>query len=159
MKKNDQRSRTRFLEKYGGLSLYDIDMKKRNIIHHEDIHFGNPDNPDGTSIYQEYFIIHNNLFDRTLAMDHNNDIAFKIVLKDVLFSSVNESSVDSISKLKRWFETGLHHHQIQRKRQKTVIYYSKKSIDDIKFIVVYPSPKLTDPEKKTITDSYMPLYQ
>ena len=29
MKKNDQRSRTRFLAKYGGLFLYDIDMEKR----------------------------------------------------------------------------------------------------------------------------------
>ena len=29
MKKYDQRSRTRFLAKYGGLSLYDIDMEKK----------------------------------------------------------------------------------------------------------------------------------
>ena len=29
MKKDDQRYRTRFLAKYGGLSLYDIDTEKR----------------------------------------------------------------------------------------------------------------------------------
>ena len=32
MKKDDQRSSTRFLAKYGGISLYDIDTKKRYSI-------------------------------------------------------------------------------------------------------------------------------
>ena len=32
MKKDDQRYRTRFLAKYGGLSLYDIDTEKRYSI-------------------------------------------------------------------------------------------------------------------------------
>ena len=57
MKKTDQISRTRFLAKYGGLSLYDIDIKKRYTIDNEDIQFvkkygniliDNPDHPDGT---------------------------------------------------------------------------------------------------------------
>ena len=37
MNKNDQRTRTRFLEKYGGLSIYDIDFEKRYSIDDEDI--------------------------------------------------------------------------------------------------------------------------
>ena len=57
MKKNYQRTRTRFLAKYGGLSLYDIDFGKRYSIDDENIHFvkgygnvliGNPNHPDGT---------------------------------------------------------------------------------------------------------------
>ena len=39
MKKNDQRTCTRFLEKYGGLSLNDIDFEKIYSIDYEDIHF------------------------------------------------------------------------------------------------------------------------
>ena len=39
MKKDDQRSLTRFLAKYGGLSLYDIDTEKRYSIDDKEIHF------------------------------------------------------------------------------------------------------------------------
>ena len=39
MKKYDQRSRTCFLDKYGGLSLYDIDTEKRYYIDDKEIHF------------------------------------------------------------------------------------------------------------------------
>ena len=75
MKKNYQRNRTRFLEKYGGLSLYSIDFGKIYFIDDEYIHFvkgdeyaliGNPDYPDGTSTDHEYFCIHDDLFDRIL---------------------------------------------------------------------------------------------
>ena len=57
MKKNYQRTRTTFLGKYVGLSLYDIDFGKRYSIDDEEINFvngygyaliGNPDNPYGT---------------------------------------------------------------------------------------------------------------
>ena len=53
MKKNDQRNCTRFLAKYGGLSLYDTDFGKGYSIDNEDTRFvngdgyalvGNPDN-------------------------------------------------------------------------------------------------------------------
>ena len=63
MKKYDQRYRTRFLEKYGGLSLYDIDMEKRYSIDDKDIYFvkgdgyaliGNPDHPDGSSTDHDF---------------------------------------------------------------------------------------------------------
>ena len=64
MNKNDQRTRTRFLYKYGLLSLHGIYFDKRYSIYDEDIHFlkgyeyvlvGNPYHPDGTSTYHEFF--------------------------------------------------------------------------------------------------------
>ena len=39
MKKDDQRYRTRFLAKYVGLSLYDIDTEKRYSIDKKEIYF------------------------------------------------------------------------------------------------------------------------
>ena len=57
MKKHDQRSCARFLEKYGDLYIYDIKIKNRYTIDDKDIHFvkkyvytfiGNPDHSDGT---------------------------------------------------------------------------------------------------------------
>ena len=55
MKKDDQIFRTRFLAKYVGLSLNDIDMEKRYSIDDKEINFvkgygyaliGNPDHSD-----------------------------------------------------------------------------------------------------------------
>ena len=65
MKKNDQRTRTRFLEKYGGLSLYGIDFENRYSIDDKGINFlkgyvydliGNPNHTDGNSTDHEYFV-------------------------------------------------------------------------------------------------------
>ena len=39
MKKNYQRTHTRFLSKYGGLSLYNIDFGYRYSVDDEDVHF------------------------------------------------------------------------------------------------------------------------
>ena len=39
MKKDDHRYRTRFLAKYGGLSLYDIDTEKRYSIDEKEMNF------------------------------------------------------------------------------------------------------------------------
>ena len=39
MKKNDQRTRTHFLAKYGGHSLYDIDFEKRYSVDDEGTNF------------------------------------------------------------------------------------------------------------------------
>ena len=64
MKKYNQRTCTRFLAKYGGLSIYDIDMENRYSIGDKEIHFvkgdgyaliGNPDHPYGTSTDHEHF--------------------------------------------------------------------------------------------------------
>ena len=83
MKKTDQISRSRFLEKCGSFSLYDIDMKNRYTIDHKYIWFikkywfaliGNPDHLDGTLADHEYFFIHDDLFDQILATILNNNI-------------------------------------------------------------------------------------
>ena len=75
MKKNNQRSRTGFLAKYGGLSIYNIDFENTYTIDDKGIHFvkgdkydlfGNPDDPYGTSNDHKYFFIHDDLFDRIL---------------------------------------------------------------------------------------------
>ena len=66
MKKYDQRYRTSFLSKYGGLSLCDNDTEKRYSIDEKEMYFvkgegyaliGNPDFPDGSSTDHEYFYI------------------------------------------------------------------------------------------------------
>ena len=107
MKKNDQRPRTRFLEKYGGISLYDIDTEKRYSIDDKGIQFvkgyryaliGYPDHPDGTSTHHECFCIHDDLFDIILENDHNSDIILKVIHKEPSFSSNNNNIPDSRSK-------------------------------------------------------------
>ena len=91
MKKDDQRSRTRLLAKYGGLSLYDIDTEKRYYIDDKEIHFvkgdgyaliGNPDHPDGTSTDHKYFCIHDYFFDRILETDQDYDITLNVIHKE-----------------------------------------------------------------------------
>ena len=94
MEKYDQISRTCFLDKYGGLSIYDIDTEKRYFIYDKEIHFvkgygytliGNPDHPAGTSTDNEYYCIYDDFFDRILKTDHNSDIILKIIYKDPSF--------------------------------------------------------------------------
>ena len=60
------------MAKFGGISICGIYLNEIYTIDHEDIHvvnkygyalIGNPDFPDGTSTYQEYFIIHDDLLD------------------------------------------------------------------------------------------------
>ena len=90
MKKNYQRNRTCFLDKYVGLSIYDIDFGKRYSIDDEYIHFvkeygyaliGNPDHPDGTLTDHGYFWIRYDLFDRILETDQNSDTILKVIHK------------------------------------------------------------------------------
>ena len=90
MKKYDQRARTCFLTKYGGLSIYDIYSGKRLSIDDEDIHFVKWDeyasivntyHPDGTSTDHEYFCIHDEFFDRILETDHTSNIILMVIHK------------------------------------------------------------------------------
>ena len=71
--KNDQRTRTQLLGKYGGLSIYDIYFEKIYSIDDEDICFvkviGNQYNPDGNSTYHKSFFVHDDLFDIILETD------------------------------------------------------------------------------------------
>ena len=98
MNKDDQRSRTLFLAKYGGLSLYDIYTDKRYFIDDKEIHFvqgnvyaliGKPDHPDFSSTDHEYFCIHDNLFDRILETDQDSDITLKVIIEVTSLSSIN----------------------------------------------------------------------
>ena len=68
------------MAKYGGLSIYGIDMKKRYSIDDKGTIFlkgygyaliGNPDHPDGSSTDHEYFCIRDDLFDRILETDQD----------------------------------------------------------------------------------------
>ena len=124
MKKNDQRTRTRFLAKYGGLSLYDIYFRRIYSIFYEDIQFvkgegydliGNPDHPDGTSTDHEYFCIHDDLFDRILETDQNSNIILKVIRKDPPFSSINDNSIRSRSKMRSRSEMVPPCHHLQGK--------------------------------------------
>ena len=45
-------------------------------------------------------------------------------------------------------------HQLQRKRRKKMNDYSQKSINDFELVLVTPSPKLTDQEKKYVRNSF-----
>ena len=93
MKKNNQRTLTCFFSNFGGISLYDIYFGKTYLIEDEDINLvngygyaiiGNSDSPDGTSTDHEYFFIHNDLFDKIIETDQNEDIALKMIHKEVL---------------------------------------------------------------------------
>ena len=110
MKKTDQIPRTLFLEKYGGLYIYDVDMKKSCTIEHKDICLlnkythslnGNIYHTYVTSTDQEYFLIHDDLFDQILATDQNNNISLKIIPKYVLLPSINYNSTYSRTKLRK----------------------------------------------------------
>ena len=164
MNKNDQRTRTCILAKYGGLSLYDIDFGKRYYIDNEYIKFvkgyryaliGNPYHLDGTSTDQEYFCIHDDLFDRILETDQNSDIILKVIYKEPSLSSINDNSTYSISRMRIRSEMVPPCHQLQRKRQEKVDDYSQKLIDNFKLIIVNPPPKLTDQEKHSIANSFV----
>ena len=98
MKKDDQRSRTRFLAKYGGLYLYDIDTEKGYSIDDKTINFvkgdryaliGNSDFPYGSSTDHEYFCIHDYLFGRILETEQDSDITLNVVYRETSLSSIN----------------------------------------------------------------------
>ena len=125
MKKNDQRTRNRFLAKHREISLYGIDFGNRYSINDEKTYFvqgdryvliGNPDHPDGTSTDHEYSCIHDDFFDIILETDHTSNIIVKVIHKEPSFSSINDNSTDSISMIRSSSEVVPPRHQIQRKR-------------------------------------------
>ena len=86
------------MERYDGLYLCYIDLKKIYKIDHEDIRFvnkygyaliGDPDKSDGTSMDQEYFYIRDDSFDIILEIDQNGNILLKIIPQKVSSPSVN----------------------------------------------------------------------
>ena len=136
MKKDYQRNCTFFLDKYGRLSLYDIGFEKRYSIDDEDIHFvngygyyliGNPEHPDGTSTDHD-FSFHDDLFEIILETDQNSDIILKVIHKEASFSSINENSTDSRSKLRSRSEMVTSPHHLQRKKQKMFMIITRNRL-------------------------------
>ena len=133
MKKYDERYRTRFLAKYVGLSLYDIDLEKRYSIDDKEINFvkgdgyaliGNPDHPDGSSTDNEYFCIHDDLFDRILETDQDSDITLNVIHVETSLSSINFKRSNSRSEKYSMSEMVTPHHHLQRKRKKNFMIIS-----------------------------------
>ena len=127
MKKDDQRSCTRFLAKYGGLSLYDIDMEKRYSIDDKEINFlkgdedaliGNPDHPNGSSTDHEYFCIHDDLFDRILETEQDYDFTLNVIHRETSLSSINFKISNPRSEKYSMSEMVTPCCQLQRKRRK-----------------------------------------
>ena len=127
MKKYDQISRTCFLAKYGGLSLYDIDTEKRYYIDDKEIHvvkgygyalIDNPYHPDGTSTDHKYFCIHDDFFDRIIENDQDYDSTLIVIHRETPLSSINVKRSDSGSDKNSMSYMVTPHHQLQRKRQK-----------------------------------------
>ena len=163
MKKDDQRYRTRFLAKYGGLSLYDIDRQNRYSIDDKETHFvkgdgyaliGNPDFPDGSSTDHEYFCINDDFFDRILATEQDYDITLIVINRNTSLPSINVKISNQISEKYSMSEIVTPRHQLQRKRRKTMNDYSQKSIDGFELVVVTPSPKVTGQEKKCVRNYF-----
>ena len=122
MQKYDQISCTCFLEKYEGLSIYDIDTEKRYSIDDREIHFekrdryaliGNSYHIYGTSTDNEYFCIHDDLFDIILETDQNYDITLKVIHKEPSFPSINARRYNSISEKNTMSEMVTPCHQLQ----------------------------------------------
>ena len=93
IKNKSQVSKTMFLEKYGSLALYDEDMEKRFIIHHEQLEFvknygwnliGIPEKEDGSLSDHEYFCIHYDLFDRIKSTDQYQNFLWKFSYIEII---------------------------------------------------------------------------
>ena len=94
------------------------------------------------------------MFDRILETDQNSDIILKVIHKESSFLSINVKRSNSRSEENSMSGMVTPSHQLQRKRRKKVHDYSQKSIDYSKLIIVNPSPKLTDQEKKSVMNYF-----
>ena len=59
---------------------------------------GNPDFPDGSSTYYEYFCIHEDLFDIILATEQDYDITLNLIHRETSLPSINVKISNQISK-------------------------------------------------------------
>ena len=88
IKNKRQLSKAIFPAKYGSLALYDEDLNKIFIIEHEILEFnktdvwlliGIPKKEDGTFSDQEYFWIHDDIFDRMQLTHQDRNILRKFI--------------------------------------------------------------------------------
>ena len=123
--KHDHITRTCFLEKYGGLSLYGIDFERIYSIDTEDIHFLKriwiclnwlPIPSIWNSSWLWIFFLHDDLFDVISETDQNSDIVLKVINKYVSLTLINDNGTDSMSKLRNWSEIVSHCHQHLREK-------------------------------------------
>ena len=83
------------MAKYGGLDLYDKDMKKRNIIDSEDIHYVNKEGisliviADEPSTDHDYASGHEYLFNNILTRNHNPGVILETTIQDI-YSQTNK---------------------------------------------------------------------
>ena len=115
---------------------------------------GNPDFPDGSSADHEYFCIHEDFFYRILATDQDSDITLNLIHRETSLPYINVKRSSQRSEKCSMSEMVTHRHQIQRKRRKKMNDYSQKSIDDFELVLVTPSPKVTNQEKKRVRNSF-----
>ena len=73
---------------------------------------GNPDFSDGSSTDHEYFCIHDNLFDRILATEHDSDITLNVIHRETSLSSINVKRSSQISEKCSMSEMVSPRHQI-----------------------------------------------
>ena len=120
-----------FLEKYGSLVLYDEDVKKIFIIENEVLQFdkisgcnliGIPNEINGLMSDNEYFCIHDIIFDKIQSTHQYNNISLNIISNE---PNEHDSKCDAIEifdykKCNKNSEFGMNklRHNIQRNREK-----------------------------------------
>ena len=88
------------------------------------------------------------MFDRILATEKDSDITLNVIHREAsLLSIIVKRSNQRIEEYSM-SEMVTPRHQIQRKRRKKMNENLQKSIDDFELVLVTPSPKLTNQEKK-----------
>ena len=115
---------------------------------------GNPDFPNGSSTDHEYFCIHEDLFDIILATEQDYDITLNVIHRETSLPSINVKISNQISEKYSISEMVTPRHHTQMKRRKKMNDYSQKSIDYFELVLVTPSPKLTNQEKKCVGNSF-----
>ena len=127
MKKSNQISSANFLGVYGGLDMYDKDVKKIYTIDHEEIQFfkkkvwaiiGLTDGTDGIYTDHESFSIHEYLFDINMATHQNEVIPLKIIAKYIYLLNNKESQNKQSNKSNKTNYIMEPCHTHQRKRHK-----------------------------------------
>ena len=128
-------------------------------IYHEDIHFVDnywyylicdPGEPGCTPTGHKYFSLRDYLFGIVLATNQKIYMSLNIIPQNVHFLVINESSNILSNKSSNKCDIISPHHGLNIEIHKTVNDYSYRYIDNFKWIVFNPSPRLTDKEEHTI---------
>ena len=97
-----------FLKKYGSLSIYDEDLKKRFIIDLEKLQFNKnddwtfiiiPEETDVLMIDHDYFYINEDNFDRFQSTHQKNNISLRIISNELIGKTINIRQHISVLKI------------------------------------------------------------